>query len=104
MNDNFKPYYAVIFTSTKIEAENNYADVANKMIELAVQQQGFIGVESARSEIGITVSYWENLDDIKYWKNNAEHLIAQQLGRDVFYKSYTTRICKVEREYSFKND
>ncbi len=102
MNDNFKPYYAVIFTSTKIETANNYADVANKMLELVATQQGFIGVESARNEIGITVSYWESLEDIKNWKNNAEHLIAQQLGRDVFYKSYTTRICKVEREYSFQ--
>jgi heme-degrading monooxygenase HmoA len=102
MNDNFKPYYAVIFTSIKVEAENNYADIANRMVELAATQQGFIGVESARNEIGITVSYWESLESIKNWKNNAEHLIAQQLGKDVFYQSYTTRICKVEREYSFQ--
>ena len=102
MSNNFKPYYAVIFTSTKIEAENNYADVANRMVELAAAQQGFMGVESARNEIGITVSYWENLEAIKNWKNNAEHLIAQQLGKDVFYQSYITRICKVEREYSFQ--
>ncbi len=102
MTDNFKPYYAVVFTSTKIEAENNYAEVANRMFELATTQSGFIGIESARSEIGITVSYWESIDAIKNWKNNAEHLIAQQLGKDSFYQSYTTRICKVEREYSFE--
>jgi heme-degrading monooxygenase HmoA len=102
MNNHFKPYYAVIFTSTKVEAENNYNDVATKMVELATTQQGFIGVESARNEIGITVSYWESIDAINNWKNNAEHLIAQQLGKDVFYQSYTTRICKVEREYSFQ--
>lgn len=102
MNNHFKPYYAVIFTSTKVEAENNYNDVATKMVELATTQQGFIGVESARNEIGITVSYWEIIDAINNWKNNAEHLIAQQLGKDVFYQSYTTRICKVEREYSFQ--
>ena len=102
MNESFKPYYVVIFTSTKVEAENNYADVANNMVELAAMQQGFIGVESARNEIGITVSYWESLEAIKNWKNNAQHLIAQQLGKDVFYQSYITRICKVEREYSFQ--
>ncbi len=102
MIDSFKPYYAVIFTSIKVEAENNYADIANRMIELASKQEGFIGVESARNEIGITVSYWESLEAIKNWKQNAEHLIAQQLGKDVFYQSYTTRICKVEREYSFQ--
>ena len=102
MNHDFKPYYAVIFTSIKNEDDINYADVANRMIELARKQQGFIGVESARNEIGITVSYWERLEAIKNWKQNAEHIIAQQLGRDIFYQSYTTRICKVEREYSFQ--
>jgi heme-degrading monooxygenase HmoA len=102
MNDNFKPYYAVIFTSTKVEDENNYADIANRMVELAAIQEGFIGVESARNQIGITVSYWESLEAIKNWKNYAEHLIAQELGKDIFYQSYTTRICKVEREYSFQ--
>lgn len=102
MTNNFKPYYAVIFTSIKIEAENNYDDVAKRMVDLAAQQPGFIGVESARNEIGITISYWESLDAIKNWKNNAEHLIAQQLGKENFYQSYTTRICKVEREYSFE--
>ena len=102
MNHDFKPYYAVIFTSIKNEDDINYADVANRMIELARKQQGFIGVESARNEIGITVSYWESLEAIKNWKQNAEHIIAQQLGRDIFYQSYTTRICKVEREYSFQ--
>jgi heme-degrading monooxygenase HmoA len=102
MTDNFKPYYAVIFTSIKVEVENNYADIADRMVELASTQEGFIGVESARNEIGITVSYWKSLEAIKTWKNSVEHLIAQQLGKNVFYQSYTTRICKVEREYSFQ--
>ena len=103
MNENFKPYYAVIFTSVKADGDNNnYEDFAKRMVELAAAQEGFIGIESARNEIGITISYWESLEVIKNWKSNAEHLIAQQMGRDVFYKSYTTRICKVEREYSFK--
>lgn len=102
MTDNFKPYYAVIFTSIKNDVENNYSEIASKMVELAATQKGFLGVESARNEIGITVSYWETIDDISNWKNNAEHLIAQQLGKEIFYQSYTIRICKVEREYSFK--
>jgi heme-degrading monooxygenase HmoA len=102
MTNNFKPYYAVIFTSIKLEVENNYVEIANRMVELAAKQKGFIGLESARNEIGITISYWESLEDIKNWKNNAEHLIAQELGKNFFYKSYTTRICKVEKEYSFQ--
>ena len=96
------PYYAVIFTSLRTDVENGYADTAKRMAELAVEQPGFLGVESARNEVGITVSYWESLEAIKTWKQNAEHLIAQRSGRDIFYKDYKTRIAKVERDYDFE--
>ena len=69
-------YYAVIFTSRRTEVEEGYAKTAIRMMELAKQQPGFIGVESARNEMGITVSYWESLEAIKAWKENSEHLLA----------------------------
>ena len=96
------PYYAVIFTSLRTEEDGGYADAALRMAELASQQPGFLGVESARNEVGITVSYWDSLEAIKNWKNNAEHLVVQQSGRNIFYRSYKTRICKVERDYIFE--
>jgi heme-degrading monooxygenase HmoA len=96
------PYYAVIFTSIRTSMDDGYPETAKRMEELAAMQPGFLGVESARNEMGITVSYWENLEAIKNWKNNAEHLIAQQYGKDIFYKHYKTRIAKVERDYDFK--
>ena len=95
------PYYAVIFTSIRTEIDNNYGDMAQRMVELGSQMKGFLGIESARNDIGITVSYWESLEDIKHWKQNAEHQIAQQTGRKEWYKAYKTRICKVERDYGF---
>lgn len=94
-------YYAVIFTSTRTEVEEGYAEMAIRMVELAKQQPGFIGLESARSEMGITVSYWESLDAIKAWKENTEHLLAQEKGKTTWYKNYKVRIAKVEREYEF---
>ncbi|WP_299121714.1 antibiotic biosynthesis monooxygenase [uncultured Winogradskyella sp.] len=100
--NNFKPYFAVIFTSTQTEYTEGYAEMANRMETLAKQQKGYIGIESARSDIGITVSYWESLDAIKNWKANTEHLFAQQKGREQWYNWYNVRICKVEREYEFK--
>jgi heme-degrading monooxygenase HmoA len=101
MNPHFKPYYAVIFTSLKKEEDSGYAEMAEKMEALAKQQPGFLGMDSVRNEIGITVSYWENLDAIANWKKNSEHLIAQQKGISEWYKWYDVKICKVEREYSF---
>ncbi|CAM3906414.1 antibiotic biosynthesis monooxygenase [Flavobacterium cucumis] len=94
-------YYAVIFTSTRTEVEAGYAEMATKMVELAKAQPGYIGMESARSEIGITVSYWESLEAIKNWKANMEHVEAQEKGKTTWYKNYKVRIAKVEREYEF---
>jgi len=96
------PYYAVIFTSERTEANEGYAETADRMEILAKEQDGFLGLESARENIGITVSYWKDLESIKKWKMNAEHIEAQNKGRAVWYKNYKTRICLVERDYEFK--
>ena len=93
------PYYAVIFTSTRTEGENGYGETANRMVELAEQQPGFLGVESAREQVGITVSYWADLESIKNWKANTEHLEAQKAGRKLWYENFKVRISKVERDY-----
>ena len=94
------PYYAVIFTSVRTEGDKGYAETAARMLELATLQPGFLGVESAREELGITVSYWSDLQAIKHWKANAEHLVAQKKGRELWYSDFRVRIAKVEREYS----
>jgi heme-degrading monooxygenase HmoA len=93
------PYFAVIFSSLNTEVGEGYAETAARMVELAAQQPGFLGVESAREELGITVSYWSDLESIKAWKRNAEHLLAQKMGREKWYSSYKTRIARVERDY-----
>ncbi len=93
------PYYAVIFTSERTEGDNGYSEMAERMVQLAQNQEGFLGLESAREEIGISVSYWKDLDSIRKWKQNAEHLLAQKRGESVWYKSFKTRIARVERDY-----
>ena len=98
----FKPYYAVIFTSTRTDGDNGYAEMAQQMEDLAQQQPGYLGVESASEEIGITVSYWESLGAIADWKANTDHLFAQQKGIRDWYTQYKVRICLVEREYDFE--
>lgn len=95
------PYYAVIFTSIKTEDEEGYSEMADLMMELANKQDGFLGIESAQSNLGITVSYWKDTDSIKNWKQNSDHLIAQSKGRKEWYQHYKTRISKVERDYEF---
>ncbi|MFN6947220.1 MAG: antibiotic biosynthesis monooxygenase family protein [Cytophagaceae bacterium] len=95
------PYYAVIFTSLRTDADLGYQQMAERMIELASQQEGFLGMESARNDVGITVSYWKNLKSIQNWKQNIEHSIAREKGKSLWYKKFKVRIAKVERDYEF---
>lgn len=93
------PYYAVIFTSLRTEGDNGYSEMAGKMVQLAEKQPGFLGIESAREETGITVSYWKDIESIKTWKEHIKHSEAQRLGKEEWYSDYRVRIAKVEREY-----
>lgn len=95
------PYYAVIFSSVASDDSEGYELMADKMVDLVKKQPGYLGHESARNMIGITVSYWDSLEAIKKWKSVSEHLIAQQLGKDKWYSTFKTRICLVERDYGF---
>ena len=96
------PYYAVIFTTVLTNNLADYDKTAVRMEELAKLQDGYLGIESTRNEIGITVSYWKDLASITKWKNNLEHTEARDRGREKWYHHYQLRICKVERDYGFE--
>ena len=96
-----KPYYAVIFTNRQSKDIEGYGEMADTMESLAKKQPGYLGFESARNEIGIAISYWKTLENIKNWKANLDHLEAQNQGKNRWYTWYKVRICKVEREYEF---
>ena len=97
------PYYAVMFTSLRNGADaDGYAEAAERMLELAAQQPGYLGVESARSAdgFGITVSYWDSEEAIAAWKRNAEHAEVRKRGRLEWYEHFELRVAKVERAYA----
>ena len=95
------PYYAVIFASRRSAAGQGYGATADRMVELAAQQPGYLGVETCRDAegFGITVSYWRSEEDIRAWKRNAEHALAREQGRRQWYEHYELRVAKVERAY-----
>jgi len=96
------PYYAVVFTSQRTDGDNGYGAMASAMFELALKQPGCLGAETARSAdgFGITVAYFTDEDAIRAWKQNAQHLVAQRLGKERWYSHYELRIARVERAYS----
>ena len=93
------PYYAVIFASELSDNIQDYAEATKQMTELVKSQPGYLGEDSARSEIGITVSYWQDLESIDGWRKNMDHLAVKEKGKSQWYKNYTLRIAKVERQY-----
>jgi heme-degrading monooxygenase HmoA len=99
------PYWAVVFTSVRTDAdEAGYARAAERMVELAQRQRGYLGYESARdaSGLGLTVSYWDSRESIARWRADVEHAEAQRLGRERWYASYSLRVCRVERAWEFE--
>jgi heme-degrading monooxygenase HmoA len=98
------PYYAVIFSSLRTPGDQGYEQMAARMVDLAAQQPGFLGVESARSEdgFGITVSYWRSEEDIAAWRQHAEHRMAQEGGRTRWYEHFELRVARVERAWGKK--
>jgi len=98
------PYYAVIFTSTRTDVDDGYHEMNELMMSKAKEYPGYLGLEAAREEIGIAVSYWRSLAEIKTWKEDMDHLVAQSRGRQEWYASYRVRIARVEREYGFNID
>jgi heme-degrading monooxygenase HmoA len=97
------PYYAVIFTTIKTDDLEGYQEMNDRMFELAQQQKGYLGIESGRGEqLGVSVTYWETLEDIAAWKDNAEHKLAQERGYAQWYKAFATRVARVERDHFFE--
>ena len=102
------PYYAVIFTSVRRPAAAGYAATAQRMVDLAQAQPGFLGTESvsgagpgaAEGMPGITVSYWRDLESIEAWRHG-EHALARATGRREWYERFEVRVCRVERAYGF---
>lgn len=94
------PYYAVIFTSYMSNETDGYDLMAEQMASLAESHDGFLGMESVRDNMGITISYWKDIDSIKAWKANSKHLVAQKYGKEKWYSQYKVRIAKVEHDYS----
>ena len=97
------PYYAVIFTTVRQEPHegDGYAETDAAMSALAAKQPGYLGVESARAGVGITVSYWRDEASIAAWKREAQHVLAQREGRARWYERYRLRVARVERDTTF---
>jgi heme-degrading monooxygenase HmoA len=93
------PYFAVIFSSLLEDDAAGYGEMSDKMVSLAKTQPGYLGHESVRDNLGITISYWESEDAIMNWRKNAEHQIAQKYGVEKWYSSFCTRVCRIERDH-----
>lgn len=92
---------AVIFSSTLSTDHGGYDEMSERMVALAREQAGFLGIESVREPDGrgITVSYWADDEAARAWKRVAEHLRAQRLGRERWYSDYRVVVAEVVREY-----
>ncbi|WP_197318661.1 antibiotic biosynthesis monooxygenase [Saccharomonospora sp. NB11] len=96
------PYYAVVFTSRLTDDTYDYGETARRMVELASRQPGFLGVDSVRDGVGITVSYWRDEASIAAWRQDAEHTLARETGRKRWYEEFEVHVAEVKRHYGFR--
>jgi heme-degrading monooxygenase HmoA len=97
-----RDYYAVIFCSTKSADLENYKEMDEKIMKLAIEQEGFLGYESAGGlDAGIFISYWKNIESIQKWRDNSDHIVAKKSGIDKWYDRFLSQICKVEHSHHF---
>ncbi|MGF1431579.1 antibiotic biosynthesis monooxygenase family protein [Kitasatospora sp. LaBMicrA B282] len=97
------PYYAVVFTAVRTPGDDGYEETDERLLKLAADQPGFLGLDAARRAdgLGITVSYWRDEESIAAWREHAEHALARAHGREHWYASYSLHVAKVERAYGF---
>ncbi|MEI8325770.1 MAG: antibiotic biosynthesis monooxygenase [Betaproteobacteria bacterium] len=100
MNSTPTPRFVVIFRARTRAMDDEYVRVAARMRELALSQFGcleFQAVTEGRDEVAL--SYWSDEQGIRDWKLHAEHVLAQQLGRERWYQSYVVQVAQITREY-----
>lgn len=103
MPDLEPPYYAVIINTVYSADQEGHPEMAARMATLGQAQPGYLGRTSMSDETGaeLTVIYYRDEASIRHWKADAEHLVAQRLGRERWYSSYDIQVSRVERRYAF---
>ncbi|MCH7534628.1 MAG: antibiotic biosynthesis monooxygenase [Bacteroidetes bacterium] len=96
------PYYAIIFTALLNDDLTGYYETSERLMELAKDYEGFYGMEEVADKWEINISYWKDVESIMEWRNNSEHIIAQEKGKKQWYECFKMRIAKVERDYNFE--
>ena len=92
--------YVVIFKARIRALDELYFSTAQQLRDKALTHfncQHFEALTEAEHEIAL--SYWNTLEDILAWQQDAQHLVAQQLGKNQWYASFSVEICEVLRRY-----
>jgi heme-degrading monooxygenase HmoA len=92
--------YAVIFKAEFKQQDREYAETAKRMRELARIKYGCLEfVSLCEGEKELSISYWESEDQIRRWKQDEEHVEAQEKGKSLWYKSYSIEVTRITRAY-----
>ena len=80
----------------------DYERTGERMVELVSEIPGFLGMDYAEVEGGeLLVARFESHEALAAWRNDPEHLEAQQAGRERFFESYSIEVCDEVRSYAF---
>lgn len=95
------PYFAVILTVRLNSAHAAFEIMMDKMMQVAAQQKGFLGVEQALDEENIHISYWQDRVAIKDWQEHTLNVRASSLGENFWFEAYQLRVVEVLEHNQF---
>ena len=95
---------AVIFEAFPAKGKwDEYLDIAVRLRPELNKIAGFISIERFQSmthpEKVLSLSFWEDEESIKQWRNIELHRAAQKEGRNSIFDDYRLRIAQVQRDY-----
>lgn len=92
--------YLVVFRAEVKHLDADYVAMAARLRDLALTEFGCLEFHAlTEGDQEIALSYWPDLEAVARWRTHDEHLLAQQLGRERWYRSYRVEISRIERSY-----
>jgi heme-degrading monooxygenase HmoA len=93
--------YAVIFRATVVTPDEEYRRLTRRLRNLAISEYGCIDfVSSTEGRQEVAISYWENEEQIRAWRDDSRHRSARERGKTRWYASWQVEVVRIVRSYS----
>jgi len=90
------PIVTIFRSRLRPGVDREYASSADRLLELARSQPGFVSFEHYAAADGERVSIitFASVAEHEAWRDHPQHVEAQRLGRERFYAEFRIQVCR----------